>query len=148
MTNRERGRRFAEQTQSAGVVSSIMFVLEAQREGSALDDITILEHADFFVVWDENWRGSRGDIVQDEGLLFRSIHDVTNAGQNTKPSQTPSMWTRIGNPAEEFPQWVQPIGAHDAYMRGDKVTHNGRRWVSDVDNNVWMPGVFGWREVE
>lgn len=28
------------------------------------------------------------------------------------------MWTRIGNPLEEFPEWVQPIGAHDAYSKG------------------------------
>ena len=51
-----------------------------------------------FTLWDENWRGKAGDIVQDEGQLYRSIHDVKDAGQNTKPSATPSMWTRIGNP--------------------------------------------------
>ena len=36
-------------------------------------------------------------------------------------------------------------GAHDAYNIGDKVTHNGKTWVSDVDNNVWEPGVYGWK---
>ena len=36
-------------------------------------------------------------------------------------------------------------GAHDAYNIGDKVTHNGKTWVSDVDNNVWEQGVYGWK---
>ena len=82
-----------------------------------LDETTIAEYPDLFVEWDANWRGKQGDIVQDEGNLYRSIHDVTNEGQNTKPSATPSMWTRIGNPLDEFPEWVQPIGAHDAYAK-------------------------------
>ena len=89
-----------------------------------------------------------GDIVQDEGQLYRSIHDVKDAGQNTKPSATPSMWTRIGNPLEEFPEWIQPIGAHDAYDQGAKVTHNGKRWVSSAASNVWEPGVYGWEEYQ
>lgn len=54
------------------------------------------------------------------------------------------MWTQIGNPLEEFPDWVQPLGAHDAYSKGAKVSHNGEKWTSDVDGNVWEPGVYGW----
>lgn len=80
---------------SAQAVAEIMFVKMAQEQ--QLDEVTINEYPDLFVEWDENWRDSAGSIVQDEGQLYRSIHDVTNAGQNTKPSDTPSMWTRIGN---------------------------------------------------
>ena len=87
-----------------------------------------------------------GDIVQDEGQLYRSIHDVKDAGQNRKPSETPSNWTRIGNPLEEFPEWVRPIGAHDAYSKDAKTSHSGKKWVSEVDGNVWEPGVYGWAE--
>ena len=90
--------------------------------------------------------GKAGDIVRDEGQLYRSIHDVTDAGQNRKPSENPSMWTRIGNPLEEFPEWIQPLGAHDAYSKGAKVSHNGKKWTSDSDGNVWEPGVYGWTE--
>ena len=39
---------------------------------------------------------------------------------------------------------VQPIGAVDAYAAGAKVAHNGQRWISTVDANVWEPGVYGW----
>ena len=40
--------------------------------------------------------------------------------------------------------WERPLGAHDAYAKGDVVTHNGKRWVSTVTPNVWEPGVSGW----
>ena len=129
---------------SALAVAELMFVKAAQAE--QLDETTISEYPDLFVKWDENWRGKAGDIVQDEGKLYRSIHDVTDAGQNRKPSETPSMWTPIGNPLEEFPEWVQPIGAHDAYSKGAKTSHGGKKWVSEVDGNTWEPGVYGWAE--
>ena len=48
---------------------------------------------------------------------------------------------------EEYPEWSQPLGAHDAYAQGAKVSHNGKKWTSDVANNVWEPGVYGWTEV-
>lgn len=136
--------RDARRSSSAQAVAELMFVKMAQEQ--QFDETTISEHPDLFVQWDENWRGKAGDIVQDEGQLYRSIHDVKDVGQNRKPSETPSMWTPIGDPAEEFPEWSQPIGAHDAYSKGDKTTHNGKRWVSDADGNVWEPGVYGWTE--
>lgn len=41
--------------------------------------------------------------------------------------------------AEEWPEWVQPTGAHDAYAKGAKVVHNGKHWTSVIDANVWEP---------
>ncbi|MCL2587997.1 MAG: alpha-amylase [Oscillospiraceae bacterium] len=122
-------------------VAALSFVALAQSE--MIDDTTITENADLFCVWDENWTGRRGSIVLEDGVLFRAIHDV-GSGQNTRPSTTPSMWTRIGAPGDEWPSWSQPLGAHDAYPLGAQVTHNGQRWTSDINNNVWEPGVFGW----
>lgn len=43
--------------------------------------------------------------------------------------------------------WVPPSGAHDSYVAGDEVEHQGKRWTSTVDANAWEPGVAGWREV-
>ena len=129
-------------------ISSIVFVQMAQ--SGTLDDVTISEHPALFPTWTPNWTGKAGTIVVDEGNLYRSIHDVTNVAQNTKPSTNPSMWTRVGNPAEEYPEWVQPIGSHDAYSYGDKVSHDDKQWVSIVPGegtNTWKPGVYGWEEV-
>ena len=54
---------------------------------------------------------------------------------------------RIADPAQEWPEWVQPTGSTDAYAKGAKVIHNGSKWTSDVDANTWEPGVYGWTEV-
>ena len=45
--------------------------------------------------------------------------------------------------SSNWPEWVQPTGAHDAYAKGSQVTHNGERYVSQIDANVWEPGMFG-----
>ena len=50
-------------------------------------------------------------------------------------------------PEDEYPEWVQPTGAHDAYAQGAKVSHNGKKWTSDIPNNTYEPGVYGWTEV-
>lgn len=143
MNAKDNGKMLRKAALQGQDVAAIAFVVMAQTE--QLDDVTITEHAELFAVWDEHWTGKAGVIVRDDGKLYKSIHDVS-AGQNTKPSTTPAMWTRIGNPAEEYPEWVQPLGTHDAYALGAKVRHAGKRWTSTVAANTWEPGVYGWVE--
>lgn len=47
---------------------------------------------------------------------------------------------------EEWPEWVQPTGAHNAYSNGDKITYNGKHYISTMDGNVWSPDAYpsGW----
>ena len=45
---------------------------------------------------------------------------------------------------DEYPEWVQPTGAHDAYNIGDKVTYKGNHYVCDINGNVYAPDVIGW----
>ena len=74
----EQARKLRQQIMGQDLVASVTFVTLAQNE--MMDEVTITEHADLLVIWDENWRGKRGDIVSDEGKLYKSIHDVTDAG--------------------------------------------------------------------
>lgn len=125
--------------------TEVAFVVLAN--SGQIDDVTISEHPHVFVEWDENWRGLQGDIIREDCALYRSIHNVSDAGQNTRPSTNPAMWTKIGDPCEEFPDWSQPLGAHDAYSAGAKVTHKEKKWLNTHgDGNIWEPGVFGWTE--
>lgn len=50
---------------------------------------------------------------------------------------------------EEYPEYVAPSGAHDAYNIGDKVTYNGKKYVCKMNGCVWTPDVYpaGWEEV-
>ena len=53
-----------------------------------------------------------------------------------------------GTPAEppaepdEWPEFVQPTGAHDAYGEGDKITYNGQHYICQMDGCVWPPDVY------
>ena len=40
----------------------------------------------------------------------------------------------------EWPKWSKPSSATDAYATGDKVTHNGEKYISGIDGNVFEPG--------
>ena len=60
--------------------------------------------------------------------------------------QYKDQYSLAANPADEWPEWIQPTGAHNAYAVGNKVTHDGKIWISTVDNNTWMPGEYGWEE--
>lgn len=78
-----------------------------------------------------------------DGKLYKVIQAHT-AQEDWTPDVSVSLFTKIS--VEEWPEWHQPTGAQDAYMQGDKVSHNGIHWVSTVDNNVWEPGVYGWSQ--
>lgn len=86
-----------------------------------------------------------GERVTYEGKYYRCIQSHTSQSDWT-PDRAVSLWVEISDPSDEWPEWRQPTGAHDAYARGDKVSHNGKHWISDLDANVWEPGVDGWSE--
>lgn len=127
-------------------VNSIAFVTLA--EAGSIDDVTAGEHADLFVEWSgEGVEYTVGQIRRYGDKLYRCIGAHKSQADWT-PDVAVSLWTNIADPAEEWPEWSQPVGAHDAYQSGDKVTCDGKHWQSTLDNNVWRPGVAGWDEVD
>lgn len=87
-----------------------------------------------------------GDRVQYQERLYKCLQSHT-AQSDWTPDVAVSLWVEVSDPAIEFPEWVQPTGAQDAYAKGDKVSYDNRHWISTVDSNVWMPTVYGWDEV-
>ena len=83
--------------------------------------------------------------VRYNNLLYKCLTAHTSQASWT-PTDASSLWVRIDDPAEEWPEWRQPTGSTDAYAKGAKVAHNSKHWVSNVDNNTWEPGVYGWDE--
>lgn len=129
---------------SVEAASYITFVTLA--ETGAIDEVTVIEHSELFSPWAEGISYSVGAIRRYEDALYRCAQAHTSQSDWT-PDKTPALWVKIGDPTEEFPEWSQPVGAHDAYGKGDKVSHSGKKWVSTTDANVWAPGVYGWEEV-
>lgn len=133
----------AQQT-SLAQSTSIAFVVMA--ENGTIDDVTATEHADMFAEWQSGVSYVVGNIRRYNELLYKCVQAHTSQ-EDWTPDVTASLWTAVGDPAEEYPAWSQPIGAHDAYNAGDKVTHNGKKWVSTCNANVWEPSVYGWNEI-
>lgn len=82
-----------------------------------------------------------GDRRRFDGVLYKCVQAHTTQADWT-PDITPALWVAVS--IEEYPEWVQPTGAHDAYNIGDKVTYNGNRYVCTVNGNVYAPDVNGW----
>lgn len=54
-------------------------------------------------------------------------------------------------PSDEWPEYIQPTGAHDAYHNGDKVTWNGKHYICIAPDGaacVWNPDAYPayWQE--
>ena len=122
--------------------------LRAQIEQLAetLDDTTALDNTELFPSWSENFFYETGFRVRYGGILYKCLQPHTS--QSTwNPTDAPSLWARVLIPDPDvIPEWIQPDSTNP-YMKGDKVTHNGKTWICNVDNNVWEPGVYGWSEV-
>lgn len=133
------------QSENANAVAAIAFVTMAEK--GDIDDVTAGEHADLFSSWAYPVAYKTGDIRRYRGELYRCVQDHTSQA-DWAPDIAASLWVKISDPTEEWPKWAQPVGAHDSYNTGDKVSHNGRHWISAVDGNVWEPGVYGWEEAQ
>ena len=100
----------------------------------------------------ERWSGDGVKYKKDQRIryrleLYRVLQDHTSQPDWT-PGAADSLYTKIDDPAIEWPEWRQPTGAHDAYAKGAKVTHNDKHWTSDIDANTYEPGVYGWTLAE
>ena len=131
--------------QSIEAATTIAFVTLA--ENGNIDDVTAVEHTSLFSPWATSVTYKVGDIREYEGNLYRCVQAHASQADWT-PDASASLWSKIGDPTVEYPEWSQPVGAHDAYAKGDKVSYNNKRWVSTADANVWQPGVYGWEEVQ
>lgn len=135
-----------EEITKASNTGGIMFVTLA--EAGSIDATTAAEHADLFTPWAYPVAYKTGQIRRyTDGKLYKCLQDHTSQEDWTPPAAV-SLWVAVADPAEEWPEWSQPVGAHDAYNQGDKVSHNGQHYTSDVDANVWEPGVYGWTAAE
>lgn len=112
-----------------------------------------LQTIDMFPRWEDNIGKTitNDDIAkglnryQHNGELYKVVQPTVFQTQYEPGAEgTSSIFVKIS--LEEWPEWIQPTGSHDAYAKGDKVTHNSKKWISDVDANVWEPGVYGWTE--
>ncbi len=112
----------------------------------SLDDEDALDCVTLFTLWDGNGHiYAVGDRIRYGENLYDCLQAHTSQ-PTWNPVDAPSLWAKVLIPGPEIPEWEQPSSTNP-YMTGDKVKHNGKTWISIIDNNVWEPGVYGWDEI-
>ena len=117
-----------------------------QKGVQMLGDTDALEIKTIYPEWDATATYAVGNKILYNNILYKCLSAHT-AQETWPPTDAPSLWTKVLIPDPGvIPEWEQPESTNP-YMAGDKVTHNGKTWVSSIDNNVWEPGVYGWDEI-
>lgn len=111
-----------------------------------LSDEEALKFTELYPAWAVGKVYAVGVRVKYEDILYKCITEHSSQ-EDWTPDKSPALWTTVlVSDNGDILAWSQPDSTN-AYMTGDKVTHNDKTWVSIVDNNVWEPGVYGWDEV-
>lgn len=124
---------------------------KAMTEAQSLTDAEAITATCLHPKWNGNSvQYTAGQRVQYENTLYTVLQAHTSQATWT-PTNAPSLFAKVLIPDPTvIPEWEQPDSTNP-YAKGDKVKHNGKTWVSLIDNNVWEPGATGtaalWQEV-
>ena len=108
----------------------IELMSENATDEEALDNILA------FPKWEVGKEYVKDERIRYNDVLYKVLQNHTSQA-DWAPDVAVSLYVRVS--IEEFPEWVQPTGAHDAYNMGDKVSHNEKHWESLIDANVYEP---------
>lgn len=123
--------------------------MQMQVQSANLPDDRAMEVADLYPAWVTMKSYAVDEIIKfgvnadGETQLYKVIQAHTSQ-ENWTPDTQPALYKKVGFTESGVPIWTQPLGATDAYMKGDKVSFNGQIYISTVDGNVWQPGIYGW----
>ena len=107
-----------------------------------MSDETALTGVELFPTWVVGKAYAASDRAQYNGTLYKCVQAHTSQA-DWMPDATPALWVVVS--IEDYPEWVQPTGAHDAYNTGDKVSYKGKHYVCTIDANTYAPDVYGWK---
>ncbi len=116
-----------------------------EKASISLTDEDALQAVELFPQWVTGHAYVVDERLQYNGVLYRVVQAHTSQADWT-PDITPAMFVVVS--LDEWPEFVQPTGAHDAYKKGDKVTFEGKHYISLIDGNVYSPAAYpaGWQE--
>lgn len=114
---------------------------------TSLNDGDALDATALFPAWKVDTAYEPKQRIRYNSKLYRCEQAHTSQA-NWTPDATPALWTEVAEPGT-IPVWKQPTGAQDAYREGERVKYpdeNGDIWVSIIDYNTYVPGVYGWKK--
>lgn len=115
-----------------------------------------VEIPDPSIEWPE-WKqptGAHDAYSVGDKVSYNKEHYISQInGNTTVPGSDERWWKKVVETVEEpdpeepsepevdeYPEWKQPTGAHDAYAKGAKVSYNGGKYISQIDANTTVPG--------
>ncbi len=115
------------------------------KAAESLEDSEAAYTPRIFEKWEKEQQYEIGKRVCYNDKLYKVI--IAHTSQDGwEPDVAVSLFAEILIPDPTvIPEWVQPSSTNP-YMKGDKVRHNNKNWISTYDYNVWEPGVYGWDE--
>lgn len=120
--------------------------VQIESMAESLEDEDALKVIELYPKWQSDFLYQVGDRVRYEDSLYRCLILHTSQAE-WNPVDAVSLWAKVLIPDPEvIPEWEQPESTN-SYMKGDKVKHLDKIWISTIDNNVWEPSVYGWDEV-
>ena len=127
------------------LITAMTYRQRIEESSASLPDSDAWNTPELFPWWKAGISAATDERYCYNDKLYKVVQSHTTQ-EGWEPDKTPALWTEVAKPGE-IPVWKQPTGAQDAYMTGDKVHYPGAEdpvYVSTVDNNVWVPGVYGW----
>lgn len=112
----------------------------------ANDDTMIIDCEDLVDSWQADADYVVDDIRKFKGQVYRCVQAHTSQ-DDWEPSQASALWAVKHTKNKDNPKpFVQPTGAHDAYMLDEVVLYNGQVYISVIDNNAYSPDAYtqGW----
>ena len=131
-------------------IFSAMMKLAVKQARQVSDDTEALSLQVLYKQWDKQIGKTLqvGEYINYNDILYKVLQQHV-AQDSWAPDVSPSLFAKVlvDPTGETILEWQQPDSTNP-YMKGDKVKHNDVIYISDVDNNVWEPGVYGWNVVE
>jgi hypothetical protein len=136
------------QEQLSGEQKTARVMFRALAQTDVISATDALDNAGMFPAWAERvgTETKIGEYLRHDDGLYR-VKQTHKIQEHYPPSTaTAALYGKVTMPGE-IPGWTT-----GSWEKGIKVKHNGKIWLSMVDNNTWEPGAAGvyqdiWKEV-
>lgn len=111
-----------------------------------------------YISYLSEWKEGVNYLIGRKIIYNNNVYKVVQSHlsqEGWEPDKASSLFTLFSKSISdvvngEVLEFVKPAGAHDSYMKGDKVRFEGSVYESLIDSNVYSPAEYpnGWRKIE
>ena len=112
---------------------------------------------DSYISYLSEWKEGVNYLIGRKIIYNNNVYKVVQSHlsqEGWEPDKASSLFTLFSKSISdvvtgEVLEFIKPTGAHDSYMKGDKVRFEGSVYESLIDSNVYSPAEYpnGWRKI-